>query len=278
MGGGAMRGTVLPTTPTGTPSSSSGLFSPSSSYSSNPFPPNFPASANYSASSQTLGPRPSASCQDPDNGPLGGGARGGGFTFGSFISSVFGPVPSQLEIERAIAALQDFLHVISSSGLERNWVQLLGCCHPRLLLSAGLGRVTHALHLLQTDPSIKRLVVSLSSDRALWEAILNNELVRKLQQSLSTEIRRPRISEEASSEPDSGSDNLWWFLDIVKEKIMELIEKFKSLMDEIFKQHYGRAKQPTAEDTAQLEEKVRSSLLLTVVILLMVVLARVRGA
>ncbi|PKI79522.1 hypothetical protein CRG98_000091 [Punica granatum] len=220
MGGGAMRGTVLPTTPTGTPSSSSGLFSPSSSYSSNPFPPNFPASANYSASSQTLGPRPSASCQDPDNGPLGGGARGGGFTFGSFISSVFGPVPSQLEIERAIAALQE----------------------------------------------------------ALWEAILNNELVRKLQQSLSTEIRRPRISEEASSEPDSGSDNLWWFLDIVKEKIMELIEKFKSLMDEIFKQHYGRAKQPTAEDTAQLEEKVRSSLLLTVVILLMVVLARVRGA
>lgn len=63
---------------------------------------------------------------------------------------VLGTVPSQLEVESAIASLQNFLSEVSSSGQ-----MLLDCCGVRTLLSLGYGRVRDAFRLLQTDPSIK---------------------------------------------------------------------------------------------------------------------------
>lgn len=87
-----------------------------------------------------------------------------------------------------------------------------------------------------------------------------------------------KISNEAGAEPDLGLDIFSWILEIVKQKILELIKKFSSLVDEIFEQRSDSMKQTTAETAALLQEKVQSSLLLSVVILLIVVLARVQGA
>ena len=52
---------------------------------------------------------------------------------------------------------------------------------------------------------------------------------------------------------------------------MELIESFQSLMNDSFQ--YPREENATA-DEAKLDEKVRSSLLLSIVILLIVIMAR----
>ncbi|KAF3954816.1 hypothetical protein CMV_019894 [Castanea mollissima] len=81
---------------------------------------------------------------------------------GSLYNLVFGQVPSQLEIENAIHALQNFMLGKSSSGSELKWLeQKLDCFDPRLLLSQGYRRLCDAFQMLQTDPIVK---VNSSSD------------------------------------------------------------------------------------------------------------------
>ncbi|KAI6702735.1 hypothetical protein NL676_011871 [Syzygium grande] len=188
-------------------------------------------------------------------------------------SSFLGLLPSELEIEKAIRALLDLWQSASSSGSDQNWMQLFGCRDPSasVLLSSGWGRVRHALHLLQTEPAIKRLVISVVSDKAFWSAIMNNQSVQQFQQLLlSDKTESPQICEEVNW----GTNDLWWLLDILKDKIMDLVEKFKLLLIETLQPSQPHKKEATAE----LEEKVRSSLLLSVLIILIVVLARVRVA
>lgn len=187
-------------------------------------------------------------------------------------SSLLGLVPSELEIERAIRALLVLWQSASSSGLEENCMRLFGCRDPSTLTSSGWGRVWRALHLLQTEPAIKKLVISVVLDKAFWSAIMNNQSVKKFQELLlSDETSSPRICEE---ELDWGTDNLGWLLDILKDKIMALVEKFKLLLIAAF-----QPSQPVApEAAAELDEKIGSSLLLSVLIILVIVLARVRIA
>ncbi|XP_056174240.1 uncharacterized protein LOC130140032 isoform X3 [Syzygium oleosum] len=188
-------------------------------------------------------------------------------------SSFLGLLPSELEIEKAIRALLDLWQCASSSGSDQNWMQLFGCRDPSasILLSSGWGRVRHALHLLQTEPAIKRLVISVVLDKAFWSAIMNNQSVQQFQELLlSDKTESPQICEEVNW----GTNDLWWLLDILKDKIMDLVEKFKLLLIETLQPSQPHKKEATAE----LEEKVGSSLLLSVLIILIVVLARVRIA
>ncbi|CAK7347824.1 unnamed protein product [Dovyalis caffra] len=189
---------------------------------------------------------------------------------------VLGPVPSRLEVERAIASLQNFMSEVSSSGVELNQLQqmLLDCCGVRTLLSHGYGRVRDAFTLLQSDPSIKRLVISLASDKAVWDAVKNNEAVRKLQESCcpAEDCRK----ESCEGEPDIASRVLRWIMDITKAKVNELTDKFTLLMNEVF-QPIEKEK-PREETRDKVDDKVRSSLLLSIVILLVVVVARTLGA
>ncbi|KAI6702736.1 hypothetical protein NL676_011872 [Syzygium grande] len=182
-------------------------------------------------------------------------------------SAVLGLLPSELEIEKAIRALLDLWQSASSSGSEQYWMQLLGCRDSSILMSSGWGRVRHALHLLQTEPAIKKLVISVVLDKAFWSAIMNNQSVQQFQEKLlSDETESPQICEEVNW----GTNDLQWLLDILKDKIMELIEKFKLLLIKALQ----LSQPPTPEATAELEENIRSSLLLSVLIILIVVLAR----
>ncbi|KAJ0112957.1 hypothetical protein Patl1_00158 [Pistacia atlantica] len=128
---------------------------------------------------------------------------------GSLDYTAFYSVPSKFEVENAVAALQQY---------------------SRTLLTQGCGIVRDTFRLLVTDPSVKRLVVSLSSDEVVWDAVLNNELVRKLLHSPFLAKTRPMLSDE---EPNLWSDILRWILEIAKAKVMELIEKFQLLMNEV---------------------------------------------
>uniref|UniRef100_A0A5B7BX48 Uncharacterized protein n=1 Tax=Davidia involucrata TaxID=16924 RepID=A0A5B7BX48_DAVIN len=186
---------------------------------------------------------------------------------------VFGPVPSPIEVEKAISDLQSFMLGFCPSGSELE--QMLYLYDPRMLQSLGYSRVYDAFRLLHTDPSVQRMVTSISSDKAVWDAVMNNKAVQELRESLCTaKEERP---EAQSSNEDSDSDMatliLNWILGIIKAKVMELIEKFGSLVNEIF--------QPPEKGklvSFQLEEKLRSSFLLSIVILLLVVVTRDQGA
>lgn len=81
----------------------------------------------------------------------------------------------------------------------------------------------------------------------------------------------------SDEEPNLSSDILRWILEITKAKVMELIEKFQLLMNEVFSPN-DRGK-PTSETPGSSEDKVRedkvrSSLLLSLVILLIVIMGR----
>ncbi|KAM1556875.1 hypothetical protein PS2_040183 [Malus domestica] len=195
----------------------------------------------------------------------------------SLPSSVFGPVPSRFEVENAILALLSFLQgITSSSQSELQWLQpIIDSCVTRKLLSYGHRKVYDAFQSLQTDPSVKRMVFSLSSDRALWDAVTNNELVKKLRQPPSSGL----LPQSSNQEPEFAKRVIRWIMDITRAKVMELIEQFQSLVTDIFlPPETLQEKNPTANDKDQFEEKVRSSLLLTVVILLIVVVTRLRRA
>ncbi|EOX96375.1 hypothetical protein SCA6_015349 [Theobroma cacao] len=193
---------------------------------------------------------------------------------GSFNNFVLGPVPSKPEVEDAVAALQNFIHRVSSSTPQMKWLQpLLDSCDSRRWQSQGLGRAYDAFSLLLKEPSVKRLVVALSSDKALWDAIRKNELVRKLCELPHPAVENGRAC-NSTVEADLGKVILQWILDMTKAKITELVMKFQSLLNEVF-QTRGSEK-PDEETRDQLDETIRSSLLLSIVILLIVIVARVQ--
>ncbi|KAM6556275.1 hypothetical protein CsatB_003294 [Cannabis sativa] len=200
--------------------------------------------------------------------------NGSGSSSSSASQSVFGPVPSQSEVQTAISlfqmSLNSFMRGVSSRGSNSKWlIEILDGPIPRILLSYGIRRLYEAFHLLQTDPFVKKLVVSLSSDKALWDAIMNNEVVRKFIEPLCLLAESERQNVTSEEEPNKAPITiLKWIWDMIKAKAMEFIGQFLSL-NEI-------NDNPVEEknNKEQLEDKVRSSLLLSILILLIVVVTR----
>ncbi|XP_058736792.1 uncharacterized protein LOC131609150 isoform X2 [Vicia villosa] len=170
----------------------------------------------------------------------------------SLYNHLFETVPSQSEVDDAISALQEFMKAISSTITIQ---QISDSYDSRMMLSRGYKRLYDALQMLQADPAVKRLVVSLSSDEAIWDAVIRNVLHQRL-------LELPR-----SGQREIGMEIISWIFDIMKGKILELMESFQSLMNDLFQS-------PRIGNATQLDEKVRSSTLLSIVILLIVIMAR----
>ncbi|MED6123787.1 hypothetical protein PIB30_052725 [Stylosanthes scabra] len=182
----------------------------------------------------------------------------------SLYDHVFETVPSQREVEDAISALIKFIEAVSSSSSNQ---QITNSSDWRIFLSEGYKRLYDAIQLLQTDPSIKRLVASLSSDKAIWDAVMSHVRHQKLLEVPdSVESKKPQNSEEK----ELAMYLLSWILQIIKGKVWELINSFQSLVNDFF--HYPKAEHVV--DPAVLHEKLRSSLLLCIIILLIVIMAR----
>lgn len=79
--------------------------------------------------------------------------------------------------------------------------------------------------------------------------------------------KRPQSSEQR----EISIEILNWIFHIMKGKVLELIQSFQSLMNDLFQ---SPGIENATGDTSQLDEKVRSSTLLSIVILLTVIMAR----
>ncbi|KAH9673672.1 hypothetical protein KPL70_018188 [Citrus sinensis] len=76
----------------------------------------------------------------------------------------------------------------SDRDTELDWIEPSLCLsNSRMLQPYPADRVYDAFHLLQTEPSIQRMVISLSSDKAVWNAVLNNEAVQELKESFNAD-------------------------------------------------------------------------------------------
>uniref|UniRef100_A0A2N9FK98 Uncharacterized protein n=1 Tax=Fagus sylvatica TaxID=28930 RepID=A0A2N9FK98_FAGSY len=184
---------------------------------------------------------------------------------GSLYNLVFGHVPSQV-----------FMLGKSSSGSELKWLeQKLDGFDPRLLLSQGYRRFCDAFQLLYTDPTIKDAgsIPYLAGPRLGIRPLarpIGAKVVPHHAQLGLIDYGRPQSSDE---EPDLAANILRWILDATRTKVIELIEKFLSLVNELFQP--PDKENPKEGNKEQMEEKVRSSLLLSVVIILIVVVARI---
>lgn len=191
----------------------------------------------------------------------------------------FGSVPCSWEVEKALSDLQSFMSECYAPKEEMNWLEpMLNPHQSTLVKSPGNARFYDAFHMLQNEPSIQRLVCSIACDRAVWEAIMSTKAVQNLQDSLICAAKEEE-SERSTGESNIGSLIVKWILGITTSRIAELIQSFGSLLSEIINELFEptNKEKPTSELSDLLEEKIRSSFLLSVVLLLIVVVTRAQG-
>ncbi|XP_058225381.1 uncharacterized protein LOC131334401 isoform X2 [Rhododendron vialii] len=239
------------------------LHLPVSANSTLPFSPNRTSRPLFLGESSTRSVQPTDGREDDDR------------VVGSYYDSVFRLVPSRIEVDRAISNLQRFMLGLRTTEFE--WLQKMLYLHnPSMLKSLGFGSVDDAFRLLQTDPSVQRIVSSISSDKAVWDAILSNKAVQNLQHSLVSAAKEemPQAQSSSDEKTDLATMIVDWILDIAKTKVLELIEQFISLLTMIFQPPDHKKNLGAANTDGRLDEKLRSSLLLSIVILLIVVVTR----
>lgn len=151
--------------------------------------------------------------------------------------------------------------------------------------------------------------MSVSSDKAVWDAIMNNEAVQQLRKSFYegwcfNTIPNKRIHCHGvinqtvvfsllaakddtvgnlleSSPDDKGSDEptnvVVWILKNMKGRVMEVIERMREVMKQMFesgKDDDGDGEKRRGEGRDVFEEKLRTSFLISIVVLLVVMVSR----
>ncbi|KAH1219698.1 hypothetical protein GmHk_12G033564 [Glycine max] len=208
--------------------------------------------------------------------------------------AIFGPVPSDSDVENALITLQQVFgsasrqyvrnvdevdHVTNTSlvdqvfsdGSETDWKEpSLSSYNPRMLQTDVFDKVTFAVHLLQSDACVQRMVKSLSSDKSLWDAVLKNESVRELRSTITAE--RDRSSNETVDNESPNTKNVFMRIsDAAKGKLMEAIQKIMKMMKNLFQstRHWKYAGKSNLS-----KDKLRVSVMLSIMIFLMVVVDR----
>lgn len=251
-------------------------------------------------------------CDEPDWVAVDGGCEEEEKAFHGFVDEfVLGPVPSEDEVHCAVSALQqvfnhesccnlvrdkfvpeldkgeehqviiptDFVHQISSAGSEGDWMEPSICmCNSKMLQRYGSERVYDAFHLLRTEPLVQKMVKSLSSDEAVWNAVLNNEAVRELRDSFYSEDNRPESPDERPEDSNEETNIVKWIFDGTRSKIMEVVEKITKFMNDLFQPPENEKTTSDSGSTDLFKEKLRTSFMLSIMVLLVVVLARANKA
>lgn len=127
--------------------------------------------------------------------------------------------------------------------------------------------VLDAFRLLQRNHTVREMVISLVSDKAIWDALLKNEKVVEFRELLHKgETKLQEITEGSDENP---ADKPNWFSQAVqsaKLKVVEIINHILGFADKkIFSENDGEI----------LDRTVKSSLMLAVVVLLVVLVKRV---
>ncbi|KAL2527031.1 Uncharacterized conserved protein (UCP012943) [Abeliophyllum distichum] len=225
-----------------------------------------------------------------------------------FDDFVFGTVPSRDEVQHAVSALQQvfspasfsslgkeklgqdfekdevnsqigYRQILSSAESKVDWIEpSLHLFNSRMLQPRGADRVYDAFHLLQTETGVQRMVLSLSSDKSVWDAVLNNEVVQELRGSLNQDPadKSPTATSlEGSDDSNPAKDILSWIIVNTRAKIMQLIDKITELVNELFE---PREREKSRGSTDPLEEILKTSFFLSIMVLLVVVMTRAQSA
>ncbi|KAF2587268.1 hypothetical protein F2Q70_00035064 [Brassica cretica] len=225
--------------------------------------------------------------------------------------SVFGSVPSGDEVHDAVSALQQvfdgssfsqlvrdkyesypengggnqspvatgMVHQAPSFGSDSDWMEpSVQLCHSRVLQPHAYDQVYNAFDLLRTEPSVQRMVISLSSDKAVWDAVMNNEVVREIKDLYNNGISQDEeISDETPGENNAAVDFIKWVFDNTMVKANEVFKKITRLVIELLNSHNDDGVNKKGKDAKfnnWLEEKLKTSVLLSIVVMLVVMVSR----
>jgi len=227
---------------------------------------------------------------------------------------IFGSVPTQKEVQEAVSDLQDaltqgivpvsgnFNHkaVLSSSSsvhkisdsLEVSTIHGIGnkSCgtlvnldkvereshedNYRIVQKAGHDSVCEAFNLLQSNPAVQEMVISLASDKAVWEALLKNEKVAEFRQSLEGgESKLRELSKDSDKPPPHQENAFMQAIENTKLKVMQCIEKITEVLNQYFR--FAIEKNLFEKDEDPLERILKGSLMLSVAVLLVILVKRV---
>ncbi|KAI3815877.1 hypothetical protein L1987_15560 [Smallanthus sonchifolius] len=228
-----------------------------------------------------------------------GGSDGDGVK-GFYDDLVFGGVPSQEEVHHAVSSLHEVLEPVSfaqlmknrridddegvemsssptsfqKDGFELDWTEpSMQLCHSTSALQVpSSDKVFDAFHLLQTEPSVQRMVISLSSDKAVWDAVMNNEAVRELRESVKEDKSIYDGLEDGANDSNPVAQVLRWIFANTKDRVIEIVEKITKVVNELVRPMSKDEKPKGGLDS--FDEKLRSSFFLSIVVLLIVIVSR----
>ncbi|XP_020263519.1 uncharacterized protein LOC109839488 [Asparagus officinalis] len=157
-----------------------------------------------------------------------------------------------------------------SSESESDWIEpALHLYNSRSSQYSGKEHILDAVHLFQTNPPFKRMVSALSTDPAVWDAVMKNEVVQELKKSFY-EARSSSEPHTPDEDPGIPTGILRWIMDSTKGKIMEFFGMISKLVNDIFPPHY-EDKEPKPFDNV-----VKSSFMLSVAVFIIVVMTRIQ--
>ncbi|KAJ0658119.1 hypothetical protein HanLR1_Chr14g0554231 [Helianthus annuus] len=120
------------------------------------------------------------------------------------------------------------------------------------------------------------MVMSIASDKSVWEAVMNNEAVRELRDSFY-EANKSILGDEVESSDDRAPvpDVLQWILINTKAKLMDIVKKTTEMVNRMFQSPgNGKAKDEDGVKTEPFEKKVTSSFFLSIMVLMIIVVTR----
>ncbi|XP_076957671.1 uncharacterized protein LOC143633205 [Bidens hawaiensis] len=220
---------------------------------------------------------------------------GGDSVHAFYDDLVFGGVPTEQEVQHAVSSLHEVLEPISlaqlmknrdtcrsddgssddgietissptslrRSGSELDWSEpSMQLCYSTSALQKD--NVLDAFHLLQTEPLVQRMVKSLSKDPAVWGAIMNNEVVRELRESIREDQSVCDEREGIADDSNPVSRVLRWIFANTKDKVVEILENISKVVNELVRPLMKDEKEKKGANARldSFEEKLRNSFFL----------------
>ncbi|KAJ0970631.1 hypothetical protein J5N97_018590 [Dioscorea zingiberensis] len=156
-----------------------------------------------------------------------------------------------------------------SANSDSDWIEpTLQITSFNGLKVAGHPEIINAFHQLHANEALQRMVVSLSVDKAVWDAIMKNKVVKELKNSFSeADSVEPQNSDDHPC-PDAPGGVLKWIVNNTKARIMEVFHKITELVGNLFHSHQKNLK--------GFDKELSASFMITVMALIIIVVNRIK--
>ncbi|XP_062226355.1 uncharacterized protein LOC133924710 [Phragmites australis] len=150
----------------------------------------------------------------------------------------------------------------SEIGLEE-WIEpALLVLNSSALLTREHRNVLDAFQLLQEDSSVQKMVMALSTDKAVWDAVMNNEVVQEFKRSFQ-DAKETDLKGSSTAPPRV----MKWVLENTQAKIKEFLEQILRLVNVLF--------QAEDKNCDLYDDVMRMSFMLSVFVFIVVTIARI---